>query len=241
MANADLSRRVETVVGYQPLAEMDDRQRREFHEALRDADSFDDLPGKWRAAILTAEENRAKLRASRPLASSAWRPRRRTGEVIRTTREGELAAGEGRHCAQPSEEAVLQPRVGVALNVAAKLASIEPHARWQVLNVAVVTEGNAVVDADEPAAPRHGTIPTPPPHTNKERAARCAADIDSPRSHAETRGAAFSREVDPSPRPHSLRDRSRALSCRWCEDLAVAETDTRGTVVEAERDEERVV
>jgi hypothetical protein len=41
---------------------MDDRQRREFHEALLDADSFEDLPGKWQAAILEAEQNRPKLR-----------------------------------------------------------------------------------------------------------------------------------------------------------------------------------
>jgi hypothetical protein len=37
-------------------------QRREFHEALLDADSFEDLPGKWQAAILKAEENRPNLR-----------------------------------------------------------------------------------------------------------------------------------------------------------------------------------
>jgi hypothetical protein len=37
MASADLSRRVEKVVGYPPLVDMDDRQRREFHEALLDA------------------------------------------------------------------------------------------------------------------------------------------------------------------------------------------------------------
>jgi hypothetical protein len=48
MATA-LSRRVEKAVGYPPLVEMDDRQRREFHEALLDADSFEDLPGKWQA------------------------------------------------------------------------------------------------------------------------------------------------------------------------------------------------
>jgi hypothetical protein len=30
----------------------DDRQRREFHESLLDADSFEDLPGEWQAAIL---------------------------------------------------------------------------------------------------------------------------------------------------------------------------------------------
>jgi hypothetical protein len=41
---------------------MDDRQRREFHEALLEADSFEDLPGKWQAAILAAKQNRPKLR-----------------------------------------------------------------------------------------------------------------------------------------------------------------------------------
>jgi hypothetical protein len=57
-----LSRRVEQVVGYPPLTEMDDHQRREFHAALLDADSFEDLPGKWQAAILEAEQSRPKLR-----------------------------------------------------------------------------------------------------------------------------------------------------------------------------------
>jgi hypothetical protein len=33
MASADLSRRVRTIVAYPPLSEMDDLQRREFHEA----------------------------------------------------------------------------------------------------------------------------------------------------------------------------------------------------------------
>ena len=37
-------------------------QRREFHEALLEAGSFEDLPGKWQAAILEAEQNRPKLR-----------------------------------------------------------------------------------------------------------------------------------------------------------------------------------
>jgi hypothetical protein len=59
---AALSRRVEKVVGYPPLSEMGDAQRREFHEALLDAGSFEDLPGKWQAAIVTAEQNRPKLR-----------------------------------------------------------------------------------------------------------------------------------------------------------------------------------
>jgi hypothetical protein len=42
---------------------MDDRQRREFHEALLDADSFEDLPGRWQAAVVEAERNRPELRA----------------------------------------------------------------------------------------------------------------------------------------------------------------------------------
>jgi hypothetical protein len=37
-------------------------QRREFQEALLVADSFEDLPGKWQAAVFTAEQNRPKLR-----------------------------------------------------------------------------------------------------------------------------------------------------------------------------------
>jgi hypothetical protein len=41
---------------------MGDQQRREFHEALLDANTFEDLPGKWQAAILEAEDNRPKLR-----------------------------------------------------------------------------------------------------------------------------------------------------------------------------------
>jgi hypothetical protein len=35
MASAELSHRVERVVGYPPLVEMDDHQRREFHSAAR--------------------------------------------------------------------------------------------------------------------------------------------------------------------------------------------------------------
>ena len=62
MASADLSRRVGRVVGYPPLCEMSDLQRREFHEAPLDASTFEDLPGKWQAAILKAEQSRPKLR-----------------------------------------------------------------------------------------------------------------------------------------------------------------------------------
>jgi hypothetical protein len=39
VASAALSRRVRRVVAYPPLSEMSDLQRREFHEALLDADS----------------------------------------------------------------------------------------------------------------------------------------------------------------------------------------------------------
>jgi hypothetical protein len=62
MTSAELSRRVEKVIGYPPLCEMGDQQRREFQEALLDADTFDDLPGKWQAAVLQAEENQPSLR-----------------------------------------------------------------------------------------------------------------------------------------------------------------------------------
>jgi hypothetical protein len=44
MASADLSRRVAAAVAYPPLCEMSDLQRREFHEALLDAETFEDLP-----------------------------------------------------------------------------------------------------------------------------------------------------------------------------------------------------
>jgi hypothetical protein len=60
-----LSRRVRKVVGYPPLSEMSDLQRREFHEALLAADSFEDLANKWQAAIVKAEENRPNLRIVR--------------------------------------------------------------------------------------------------------------------------------------------------------------------------------
>jgi hypothetical protein len=62
MVSAALSRRVEKVVAYPPLSEMSDLQRREFHEALLDAGTFEDLSGKWQAAILKAEQNRRDVR-----------------------------------------------------------------------------------------------------------------------------------------------------------------------------------
>jgi hypothetical protein len=71
MASAVLSRRVEKVVTYPPRSEMGDRQRREFHEALLEADRFEDLPGKWQAAILKAEANRPNLRSSTAASSKS--------------------------------------------------------------------------------------------------------------------------------------------------------------------------
>jgi hypothetical protein len=62
MASLALSRRVEKLVGYPPLSELGDAQRREFHEALLEVGGFEDLPGKWQAAILEAEQNRPNLR-----------------------------------------------------------------------------------------------------------------------------------------------------------------------------------
>ena len=62
MASAELSRRVGKLVGYPPLCNSGDLQRREFQEALLDAHSFEDLPGTWQAAIANAEQNQPKLR-----------------------------------------------------------------------------------------------------------------------------------------------------------------------------------
>ena len=62
MAGVELSRRVGRVVAHPPLVEMDAKQRREFHEALLEASTFEDLSGKWQAAILEAEQNRPTVR-----------------------------------------------------------------------------------------------------------------------------------------------------------------------------------
>ncbi|MCA1707451.1 MAG: hypothetical protein LC808_30965 [Actinobacteria bacterium] len=62
MASVQLSRRVGKAVAYPPLVEMDAQQRRELHEALLDAQAFEDLAGKWQPAILEAEQNRPALR-----------------------------------------------------------------------------------------------------------------------------------------------------------------------------------
>ena len=62
MASAELSRRVEKVVPYPPLVGLSAEQRSEFHDALLEADTFEDMPGKWQAAILGAEQSRPKTR-----------------------------------------------------------------------------------------------------------------------------------------------------------------------------------
>jgi hypothetical protein len=41
---------------------MSAEETREFHEALLEADGFEDLAGKWQAAIVQAEQSRPKLR-----------------------------------------------------------------------------------------------------------------------------------------------------------------------------------
>jgi hypothetical protein len=45
---------------------MSEQQRREFHEALLDADSFEDLPGRWQAAIVAAEQHSNDIPKARP-------------------------------------------------------------------------------------------------------------------------------------------------------------------------------
>jgi hypothetical protein len=91
MTSAELSRRVAKVVGYPPLCEMSDLQRREFHDALLEADTFEDLPGKWQAAILKAEQTRPKLRVcQRRLSQPAAGGRgRRRAAAIRPTAEAD--------------------------------------------------------------------------------------------------------------------------------------------------------
>jgi hypothetical protein len=61
MASAELSRRVEKLVSYPPLSEMSDSSAGSA-TALLAADPFEDMPGKWQASSLQAEQNRPELR-----------------------------------------------------------------------------------------------------------------------------------------------------------------------------------
>ncbi len=97
MASADLSRRVGKVVAYPPLSEMSVLQRREFHEALLDAKSFDDLPGKWQAAILEAEQNRPNLR----VVSGDWSRKRRCDPLPRRRHNPQWETAAGRVARRP--------------------------------------------------------------------------------------------------------------------------------------------
>ena len=63
-ANGDrrAERRVEKIVGYPPLSEMGDSQRREFHEALLDAGIFEDRwVGRGKASGAQAEISMAMV------------------------------------------------------------------------------------------------------------------------------------------------------------------------------------
>ena len=62
MPTLELSRRVGKLVGYTPLSPMNAHERRELHKALLEAATFEDLPGRWQAAIFDAEHNRPRIR-----------------------------------------------------------------------------------------------------------------------------------------------------------------------------------
>jgi hypothetical protein len=77
MASPALSRRVGKVVRYAPLVDMVDRQWREFHEALLEADSFEDLPGKCRRR--SSRPSRTDRTSARGLVAAAVAIRRPSG------------------------------------------------------------------------------------------------------------------------------------------------------------------
>ena len=96
MASPELSRRVEKVVGYPPLSEMGADQRREFHDALLAAGGFEDLPGKWQAAIVEAASRGVRARPFRATASGESRGRLRVRRGrCRLSRRGRLCVERG--------------------------------------------------------------------------------------------------------------------------------------------------
>jgi hypothetical protein len=50
---------LETLAAEPPLSQLAAAQRRELHEVVAGACCFDDLPGKWQAALLEADRLRA--------------------------------------------------------------------------------------------------------------------------------------------------------------------------------------
>jgi hypothetical protein len=62
MASPRLSRRAAKVVRYPPLSEMSEDQRRGVPGRAAGGRRLKDLPGKWQAAILMAEQNRRSSR-----------------------------------------------------------------------------------------------------------------------------------------------------------------------------------
>ena len=83
MASAELSSRVEKVVGYPPLSEMDDFQRREFHQALLEAATPP-------LRICLANGRRRQRRAAQPpcFGSGSYWPRLTHCCAKRTSRRG---------------------------------------------------------------------------------------------------------------------------------------------------------
>ena len=55
MSTDSLTARTRAALATPPLSQMNGAQRDELLAALADADEFEDLPGKWQAAILAAE------------------------------------------------------------------------------------------------------------------------------------------------------------------------------------------
>ena len=77
MGSVALSRRFRKVVGYPPLSEMGREQRRAFHEALLEADAFEDLPGQVAGGDLEGGEPPAEAASRREQLGIARRARRR--------------------------------------------------------------------------------------------------------------------------------------------------------------------
>jgi hypothetical protein len=97
MSSFELSGRVGNVVAYPPLVEMDEGHRQEFQEALLDAHHFEDLSGKWQAAILEAAQSRpeATRRQRRVNQPAAGRERRRLRQSLSRQEMCSRQASEG--------------------------------------------------------------------------------------------------------------------------------------------------